>query len=97
MSLLKSAANLPVGPNVDASHIAYSRLKTETGSHAAVGPFLPSVGASVNTLTSSLPVLRMVTMAALTAIETNRIRLRDRASEAGRRRVRKASIAESRW
>ena len=97
MSLLESAVNLPVGPNVDASRIAYSRLKTETGSNAAVGPFLPNVSASVNTLTSSSPVLRMVTMAALTVIETNRIRLRDRASEAGRRRVRKASIAESRW
>ncbi|WP_416392779.1 hypothetical protein [Burkholderia sp. LFS061] len=97
MSLLESAANLPAGPNVDASRIAYSRLKTETGSHAAVELFLLSVSASVNTLTSSSPARRMVTMAALTVIETNRIRLRDRASEAGRRRVRKASIAESRW
>ena len=65
LSLLESVVNLPVGPNVDASRIAYSRLKTETGSHAAVGPFVPSVSASVNTLTSSSPARRMVTMAAL--------------------------------
>lgn len=71
-SPLKGSANLLVCPNVDAGNIAYNLLKTEAGSNVAVGPFLLGVNATVNILTSSSTVRRIVNMAALTVIEANR-------------------------
>jgi malate dehydrogenase (oxaloacetate-decarboxylating)(NADP+) len=53
--------------------IVYNLLKTETGSNATLGPFLPGANASANILTSSSTVRRIINMAALTVIEANRV------------------------
>lgn len=72
MSPLESAADPLVSPNVDATNNADNQLKTRAGSNVPMEPFLPSVNAQVITLSSSSPVRRIATMAALTAIESNR-------------------------
>ncbi|SPU48675.1 NADP-dependent malic enzyme [Bordetella trematum] len=71
-SSLKGEANLLVCPNVDAGNIAYNLLKTTAGSNVAIGPFLMGANASVNILTSSSSVRRIINMTALTVINANR-------------------------
>ncbi|OZI65195.1 NADP-dependent malic enzyme [Bordetella genomosp. 1] len=70
-STLKGEANLLVCPNVDAGNIAYNLLKTAAGGNVAVGPFLLGANASVNILTSSSTVRRIVNMTALTVVDAN--------------------------
>lgn len=72
MSPLMGAANLLVCLNADAGNLAYHLLKIEAGRNAWVEPFLPNASTPVNTLTSSSPVQRIVTMAASPAIEAHR-------------------------
>lgn len=71
-SPLRGTANLLVCPNVDAGNIAYNLLKTAAGRNVAVGPFLLGANASVNILTSSSTVRRIVNMTALTVLDANR-------------------------
>ncbi|MFJ1301010.1 NADP-dependent malic enzyme [Pseudomonadota bacterium AL_CKDN230030165-1A_HGKHYDSX7] len=70
-STLKGEANLLVCPNVDSGNIAYNLLKTAAGGNVAVGPFLLGANASVNILTSSSTVRRIVNMTALTVVDAN--------------------------
>ncbi|AUL46370.1 NADP-dependent malic enzyme [Bordetella trematum] len=70
-SSLKGEANLLVCPNVDAGNIAYNLLKTTAGSNVAIGPFLMGANASVNILTSSSSVRRIINMTALTVVDAN--------------------------
>ena len=70
-SSLKGEANLLVCPNVDAGNIAYNLLKTTAGSNVAFGPFLMGANASVNILTSSSSVRRIINMTALTVVDAN--------------------------
>ncbi|WP_156507203.1 phosphate acyltransferase, partial [Bordetella trematum] len=51
--------------------IAYNLLKTTAGSNVAIGPFLMGANASVNILTSSSSVRRIINMTALTVVDAN--------------------------
>jgi malate dehydrogenase (oxaloacetate-decarboxylating)(NADP+) len=68
---LSGEANLLVLPNIDAANIAYNLLKTAAGKNVAIGPILLGCAASVNILTPSATVRRIVNLAALTVVEAN--------------------------
>ena len=68
---LHGEANLLVLPNIDAANIAYNLLKTAAGKNVAIGPILLGCAASVNILTPSATVRRIVNLAALTVVEAN--------------------------
>ena len=68
---LSGAANLLICPNVDAANISYNLLKTESGGHVAIGPFLLGANAPASILTSSSSVRRIINMTALTVVDAN--------------------------
>jgi malate dehydrogenase (oxaloacetate-decarboxylating)(NADP+) len=66
---LKGPANLLVMPTLDAANIAFNLLKTAAGDGITVGPILLGVARSVNILTPSATVRRIVNMTALTVVD----------------------------
>jgi malate dehydrogenase (oxaloacetate-decarboxylating)(NADP+) len=72
---LTGSANLLVLPNLDSANIAYNLLKTAAGNNVAIGPILLGCAATVNILTSSATVRRIVNMTALTVASANASRM----------------------
>jgi malate dehydrogenase (oxaloacetate-decarboxylating)(NADP+) len=68
---LSGSANLLVLPNLDSANIAYNLLKTAAGNNVAIGPILLGCAATVNILTSTATVRRIVNMTALTVASAN--------------------------
>ncbi|MBV6415634.1 MAG: NADP-dependent malic enzyme [Steroidobacteraceae bacterium] len=64
-------ANLLVLPNLDAANIAYNLLKTAAGNNMTIGPMLLGCARSVNILTPSASVRRIVNMSALTVANSH--------------------------
>jgi len=71
-STLQGSANLLVFPDLDAANIAYNLLKTAAGNNVAIGPMLLGCAASVNILTPSATVRRIVNVTALTVANASR-------------------------
>ncbi|HLS17501.1 MAG TPA: NADP-dependent malic enzyme [Paenalcaligenes sp.] len=69
---LTGSANLLICPSVDAANISYNLLKTESGGHVAIGPFLLGANAPAAVLTSSSSVRRIINMTALTVVDANK-------------------------
>ena len=70
-TMLAGEANLLVMPNIDAANIAYNLLKSAAGKNVAIGPVLLGCAATVNILTPSATVRRIVNLAALTVVDAN--------------------------
>jgi malate dehydrogenase (oxaloacetate-decarboxylating)(NADP+) len=68
-SRLKGEANLLVMPTLDAANIAFNLLKTAAGDGITVGPILLGCAGSVQILTPSATVRRIVNMTALTVVD----------------------------
>ena len=68
---LTGEANLLVMPNIDAANIAYNLLKSAAGKNVAIGPVLLGCAATVNILTPSSTVRRIVNLTALTVVDAN--------------------------
>ncbi|UUZ65981.1 hypothetical protein LP417_21490 [Polaromonas sp. P1-6] len=68
-STLAGDANLLVLPNIDATNIAYSLIKTAAGGGITIGPVLLGAARPTHILTPSATVRRIVNMTALTVAE----------------------------
>src|SRR5690625_7294260 len=69
---LTGSANLLICPSVDAANTSSILLKTESGGHVAIGPFLLGANAPAAVLTSSSSVRRIINMTALTVVDANK-------------------------
>ena len=83
-SRLKGEANLLVMPTLDAANIAFNLLKTAAGDGITVGPILLGCAGSVQILTPSATVRRIVNMTALTVVDAGAQRGEQRGLFGGR-------------
>ena len=68
-SRLTGDANLLIMPTLDAANISFNLLKVASGAGVTLGPILLGVAKSVNILTPSATVRRIVNMTALTVVD----------------------------
>jgi malate dehydrogenase (oxaloacetate-decarboxylating)(NADP+) len=75
-STLLGEANLLVMPNLDAANIAFNLMKIANGDGVSVGPILLGADLSVNILTPSATVRRLVNITAVSVVDAQALRTR---------------------
>ncbi len=73
-STLEGEANLLVMPNLDAANIAFNLMKVANGDGVTVGPMLLGAAMTVQILTPSSTVRRLVNMTAVSEVDALELR-----------------------